>query len=111
MNADGWPASTQLDTTQGYYTFTITPPSGCTVSISSASITTSASSSGPGKIAIATSADQFAHTSSLTASTTPSLSVSAATGTIELRVFGYDSSNLNGTMRISGTLTLTGSFQ
>lgn len=111
INADGWPSSTQLDTTQGYFTFTIAPPSGCTVSITSASIMTSASGTGPVKIAIATSADQFGHTSSLTSSSTPSLSVSAASGTVELRVFGYDSSNLNGTMRISGQLTLTGSFQ
>jgi len=111
INADGWPSSGTLDTTKGYYTFTITPPSGCTVSITSASITTSASGTGPVKIAIATSADQFGHTSSLTASTTPSLTVSAATGTVELRVFGYDASSLNGTMRISGQLTLTGSFQ
>jgi hypothetical protein len=111
INSNNWPAAATLDTTHGYYTFTITPPSGRTVSITGASITTAASSTGPAKIGIGTSADQFGHMTSLTSTTSPALSVSAATGTVELRVFGWASVGATGTLRISGQLTVTGSFQ
>ena len=116
INSSGWSEATSIDTTVGYYTFSIKPPSGCTVTITGASVETKASASGPDKGAIATSADGFNHTSSITVSSTdttssPSLSVSAASSNVEVRVFGWDAGSTSGTLRIEGQLTLTGSFQ
>ncbi|HEY1817085.1 MAG TPA: hypothetical protein VGG74_32280 [Kofleriaceae bacterium] len=113
INSSGFTTSGSLSTNSGYYTFKITPPSGCTVSLSGASIDTKTSSQGPAKVAVATSADQFGQIVQLTATdvNTPTLSVDNASGAVEVRVFGYDAQSLSGTLRIENTLSLTGSFQ
>ena len=115
ISSKGWPASATIDTTRGYYTFTITPPTGCTTSLSAASVQGRISASGPSTVVIGTSDDGFAQTSTLAVTTsdttdTPTLSVAAATAPVEVRIFGYSSSPA-GTYRLDGTLTLTGSFQ
>jgi hypothetical protein len=116
MNANGWPMVATLDTTKGYYTLAITPPTGCTVSLTQASITARESGTGPSTLVAATSDDNFTQTTALTASSadatsTPTLSVTDAAASVEVRVFGYGASSADGTFRLDGTLTLTGSFQ
>ncbi len=116
INASGWPTAATLDTTKGYFTFTITPPTDCSVSLTQASVQAKESGTGPSTVVAATSADAFAQTSALTVTTvdstsTPTLSVNDATGSVEVRIFGYGAGSTSGTLRIVGTLTLTGSFQ
>lgn len=112
INSSNWALSTSIDTTR-YYTLTLTPKNGCTMSLSSVSITTQASSTGPAHGALATSFDKFVKTTSVSvgATATPSLSVSGATGAVEIRIYGYDASSTAGTLRIDSTLTVSGSLQ
>jgi hypothetical protein len=113
INSTGFTTSGSVSTNSFYYTFKLTPPTGCTVSLTGASIDSKASAQGPGKAAVATSADQFGQITqiSATAVNTPTLSVSNASGTLEVRIYGYDATSTSGTLRIENTLTLTGSFQ
>lgn len=111
INSSNWTTSSSIDATR-YYTFTLTPPSGCTLDVTKLSITTSASSTGPKSAALATSDDSFAQTTAVTIGTdTPSVSVSGASGAVEVRVYGYGASSTSGTLRISSTLTVSGSIQ
>ncbi|HEY1957278.1 MAG TPA: hypothetical protein VGH28_16780 [Polyangiaceae bacterium] len=112
INASNWTTANKLDATR-YYTFTLTPAGGCTLDLSSLSITTSASGTGPTLAALATSDDSFAATSpvSIGATANPAVSVNGATGAVEIRVYGYAASAAAGTLRISNTLTVTGSLQ
>jgi hypothetical protein len=41
----------------------------------------------------------------------PALTVTAATGVLELRVYGFSASATTGTMRIQNTLSITGALQ
>jgi hypothetical protein len=112
INASAWATTTKLDTSR-YYTFTLTPSSPCTLDVSSLSITTKASSTGPASAAVATSDDAFAKTTTFApnVTATPALSVNGATGAVEIRVYGYDASGAGGTMRVDTTLTVAGSLQ
>ena len=110
INSSNWTAATKLDTTR-YYTFTLTPQGSCTRDVTKLSITTKTSSTGPASGSIATSEDKFATTVSFAPNTTatPSLSVSGATGPVEIRVYGFGGSSTGGTMRVDSTLTVSGS--
>ncbi len=112
INASNWPTAAQLDP-QKYYTFTVTPPSGCQMDLSSVSIDASASGTGPAMAVVATSDDTYAQTSSLSTSapSTPALHVNGATTAIELRVYGFAASSASGTLRIQNTLTLDGTLR
>ena len=112
INSSNWPLTAQLDATK-YYTLTITPPTGCTLSLTSAAIDGRASGTGPAMAAVATSADSFAATAavSVTAASTPALSVMNATGAIEIRVYGYAATATGGTFRLQNALTVTGSLK
>jgi hypothetical protein len=112
INASNWTTSQSLDPTR-YYTFTITPDQGCAVDLTSLSITTAASKTGPASGSIATSDDKFGKTVPFTigSAATPSLTVSGSTGAIEVRVYGFGASSTAGTLRIATTLTVTGSVQ
>jgi len=112
INASNWTTASKLDATR-YYTFTLTPKGGCTLDVSSLSITTAASKTGPTLAAAATSDDNFATTSSVSvgATATPTLSVSGATGAVEVRVYGWSASSTSGTLRVTSTLTVAGSLQ
>lgn len=112
INSSGWPTAAQLDATK-YYTFTLAPPSGCTLTLSSSAIDAKASSTGPTSAAIATSKDSYAATATVSTSvpSTPTLGVSGATGTIEVRVYGWAASSTSGTFRLQNTLTISGSLQ
>jgi hypothetical protein len=116
INSSAWPTSATLDTGTGYYTFSLTPPTGCTLSLTSASVTVRASGSGPATAMIGTSADAFAQTEAITVAatdttTTPALAVANDAAAVEVRVFGYGATSTSGTFRIDGTLTLSGSLQ
>jgi len=112
MNASGWTTASHADSSK-YYTLSLTPPSGCTLDITSISVDTSASNSGPSNGAVATSADSFAaQTNFITgAAHSVAVSVSGATGATELRVYGYGASSTGGTMRLQSTLTVTGALK
>ena len=111
INASGWPTTTHADTSK-YYTLTITPPSGCSVDITSISIDTSASGSGPSTGAVATSDDTYSAKTTFTTGATHSnsLSVSGSSAPVEIRIYGYSASSTSGTLRVESTLTVTGSL-
>ncbi len=111
MNSSAWTMSSSIDSTR-YYTVTLTPSSGCTLDISSVAITTKSSSTGPTQAAIATSDDKFTKATSVAPNTsaTASLSVSGAAGAVEVRVYGFAASSTSGTMRVDGTLTISGAL-
>jgi hypothetical protein len=116
INSSSWPTAATLVTTTGYYTLSLTPPTGCTISLTSASITARASGSGPANAVIGTSADAFATTAAITVATTdttttPALAVTADAAAVEVRIFGYAATSSSGTFRLDGTLTLSGSLQ
>jgi hypothetical protein len=111
INSSGWPTSASADPNH-YYSFTLTPAAGCTLTLSSLAIAVRASATGPSGGDVATSVDGFtAHTGALpaTGSQTVTLSASGA-GTIEVRIYGYGATSSAGTYRIDGTLTLSGSL-
>ncbi|HSN30897.1 MAG TPA: hypothetical protein VLT45_31640 [Kofleriaceae bacterium] len=112
INASNWPTAAQLDA-QKYYTFIVTPPSGCQMDLSSLSIDALSSGTGPTMAVVATSDDSYGQTStvSTTAPSTPALHVSGATTMIELRVYGFSASSASGTLRIQNTLTLNGALR
>lgn len=111
INSSAWAIGTKLDTTK-YYTFELTPAAPCTLDITSLSITTKASATGPANAAVATSDDNFGQSTnfSLNVTATPSISVSGATGAVEVRVYGFGASASGGTMRVDSTLTVTGAL-
>jgi hypothetical protein len=112
INSSNWATSAQPDTTK-YYTFSITPPAGCTLTLSAASVDAKASSTGPASAALGTSNDAYGATQavSTSAATAVSLHVNAVTTAVELRVYGYAASATTGTFRIQNTLSLTGAIQ
>jgi hypothetical protein len=111
INSSNWPTGT-LDPTK-YYAFTLTPPSGCTLSASQLAIDLTTSGTGPTSSSVATSADSFGATTTVspTTASTPSLSVTAHSGMLEVRVYGFSAGATTGTMRIQNTLSITGSLQ
>ena len=112
MNSSSWPTAAQLDATK-YYSVAITPPTGCAMNVSSIALDMKASSTGPASAAVATSADSFAQTASASpnAVSSPTLTVSGASGTVEIRIYGYAATGASGTMRVQNTLTVSGSLQ
>ena len=94
-----------------YYTLTITPPSGCTVALTMMSIDVLSSSTGPANASVATSADTFAHgtTISTAAPSMPALTASA-TSALEIRIYGFAASATTGTMRVQNMLSVTGAL-
>lgn len=111
INSSDWATTTTLDATR-YYTLTLTPPSKCALALTSISIETQVSGTGPADGAAATSSDGFSSKSTFTpgSTTSVSLSVSGATTAVEIRIYGYDASGTAGTMRIENTMTVSGSL-
>jgi hypothetical protein len=112
INSSNWPTAAQLGTTR-YYTLSVTPPTGCSLSLASVAIDVAASSTGPTAAAVAASTDAFAQPASIstTSPSTPSLSLSPSSSAVELRVYGYSAGATTGTMRVQNVLTVTGSLQ
>ena len=110
MNASDWSLGAADPAKR--YVFSVTPPAGCSIKLTSLSVDLKASGTGPTSAAVATSLDGFASMKTTTVTTaggaaTVSLS-GTASSTIEIRVLGYDASSSAGTMRIQNTLSLTG---
>ena len=112
INSSNWPSAAAKDP-QKYYTFTVTPPSGCQLDLTMLSIDGKASGTGPAMAVVATSDDSFAQTStvSTSAASTPALHVSGATTAIEVRVYGFSATGTGGTLRIQNTLTVSGALR
>jgi hypothetical protein len=111
INASNWSLLSKPDPAR-YYTFTLTPDPNCALDITSVSLDSKSSASGPGDGAVATSVDAFGATTSFVTGTpgTVSLSVSKATNAVELRVYGYNATAAGGTMRLQTTVTVTGTL-
>jgi hypothetical protein len=111
INSTNWATSSSRDTTK-YYSVSITPPAGCAMSLTSLGVDAAKSSTGPASGAAATDADSFASTSTAATSTTstPALSVTGATGAVEIRIYGYHASGTSGTFRVQNTFTISGSL-
>jgi hypothetical protein len=110
INASNWPTG-MLDPTK-YFTVSITPPNGCTLALTSATIDAKASASGPASGAIATSADSFGQDGTISTSSpsTPALTVTGQSGAVEVRIYGYAATSAQGTLRVQNTLSLAGRF-
>jgi len=112
INSTGWSTQATRDVAK-YYTLTIAPPAGCTLSLSSASIDGRASGTGPAAASIATSVDAFTQTStvSTTAASTPALAVAGAGSAVEVRIYGFSATSSSGTFRLAGSVSLSGTIQ
>ena len=111
MNSSGWGTGSSADSSK-YYTFTLTPDSKCTLDITSVSVDSKSSSSGPMKGSVGTSDDSFGTKTAFSPGGTDSVSVSVsgASGAVEIRVYGYSASSGSGTFRVQNTLSVTGSL-
>jgi len=112
INSSNWPTAASADATK-YYTVTITPAAGCTMDLTSVAIDARASASGPATAGVGTDADQFMYGSqvSTTAPSTPALSVTGATGAVEIRIYGWSATGGTGTFRVQNTFSVSGSLQ
>ncbi len=112
INSSGWPTTASASATH-YYTFSVTPPTGCALSLSTLALDVKASATGPETGDVATSADAFAtHSASFAGTSSTNVTLSATgTSAIEVRVYGYAATGSGGTFRIQDTLTLSGSIE
>lgn len=111
INSSNWPTAAQVDLTK-FYSFALTPPSGCEMSITTIAVDVKSSGTGPATGALATSSDNYATFKSVSTGTpsTPSVDVTSS-AMLEVRVYGYGATSTGGTMRVQGTLTINGSLQ
>jgi hypothetical protein len=112
INSSGWPTAAARDLTR-YYTATITPPAGCTMSITSVAIDALSSGTGPVSAVVSSSVDAYAATGTVAtaAPTTVPMTIANANGMVEIRIYGYAAGAAAGTMRLRTNLTITGSLQ
>ena len=112
INSSNWPLTAARDATK-YYAFTLTPPAGCTLSITGINIDTLSSGTGPTSAQLSTSADSYAATTAVTTSTSGlvAASVMNATGMLEIRIYGYAATGTGGTMRLQTTLSVDGQLK
>lgn len=112
INSSNWSLATNADPTK-YYTFTVTPPAGCTLALTTLALDVSKSGTGPASGSVATSVDAFAtHTMAFAGTSTGNVSFSTVSGSsaIEVRVYGYAATATGGTWRIQNTMTLNGTI-
>jgi hypothetical protein len=112
INGDNWGTGSSADPTR-YYTFTVTPASGCTLDVTSLTYDVKASGTGPANGNVATSVDSFGtHSAAFAGTSTGTASLGAtSSGAIEIRVFGFGATSSAGTFRIENTLSLGGNLQ
>jgi hypothetical protein len=112
INSNNWAMTAKVDTTR-YYAFSITPPAGCTLDLSTISIDSKSSSTGPASGSVATSDDNFTMQASFTPNSVANaaLSVSGSTKSVEVRVYGFTASSTSGTWRVQNTLTISGALK
>lgn len=111
INSSNWPTAAQVDPTK-FYSFTIAPPSGCSMTLTTIAVDVKSSGTGPANGALATSSDNYAtyKTVSTGAPSTPTADVTSST-MLEVRIYGYGATATGGTMRVQGTLTINGMTQ
>jgi len=112
ISSSNWPISGTLDPT-AYYTLSLAAPAGCALGVTALAIDVKSSGTGPASAAVGTSADAFAQTTpiSTTAPSTPTISASAASGNLEIRIYGFGATATSGTMRVQNELSVTGALQ
>jgi hypothetical protein len=111
INASGWGQGSSADAAR-YYTFTLSPASGCTLSLTSLTIDTGASATGPASLEVATSVDAFAtHKPLAGGSTTLTLGSPTSALPIEVRVYGFAATASGGTLHIQSTMSVAGGVQ
>jgi hypothetical protein len=105
MNASGWTSSS------AYYTFSVTPPSGCKVAPGTLSAALKSSGTGPTSASAGSSLSSFAATGSGLASFSATFSGTGAAGaSVEIRIFGAGATSSGGTMRVT-SLSLSGALE
>jgi hypothetical protein len=111
INSSGWTTSSSRDGSE-YYTLTLAPPSGCEMDLTGLSTDGKSSSTGPASAEASTSADSFGAEASVSTSgtSTPTLTVTDQTASVEIRIYGFSASSGEGTFRLEGTLSVTGSL-
>lgn len=112
LNSSGWATTASADPGK-YYSFTVTPAAGCSAVLTSLALDVKASGTGPVTADVATSVDSYAaRRGPFGADTTATVQLAgvSASGSIEIRVFGYGASAAGGTWRIQNTMTLSGSI-
>lgn len=115
-NATGW-NSTSLDAND-YFSFTLTPNSGCEIDFTSFVYTAQASGTGPVSFALRSSVDGFVANIGTATATGVTINLSAAayqniTGAITFRLYGWGASAAGGTWSVNdftfnGTVTCGG---
>ncbi len=116
INSYNWPINTHAIDPGSYYTFTISPANGCPLTLSTLAVDLQSSGTGPSTVEVSTSVDGFATHQTLalgsggSLSTNVALSVSGASGAVEVRLYGYGGSNARGTLRIANTMTVSGTL-
>ena len=110
MNSSDWPTGA-ADATK-YYVFSVTPPTGCSVKLTSLSIDLKSSGTGPTSASVSTSLDDYASVKTIAVTTAGGVAAialsGAATSTIQIRVLGFSAGGAAGTMRIQNNVSLTG---
>lgn len=109
INSSNWPTGA-LDPMK-YYFFTLQPPNGCTIDITTIAINTSASGTGPAAASIGTSADNYASKKTFTIGSNAMVSLTASGSMLEVRVYGYTAGATGGTLRIQSMLSVSGSLK
>jgi hypothetical protein len=109
INSTDWALGGLRDPTK-YYTFAVSPPPGCLLDLTTVSISTRASTSGPASAVVATSIDGFKATTAVGASSASAvtLAVANAAGLVELRIYGYAAMRTTGTWRLDAMLSVAG---
>jgi hypothetical protein len=111
INSSNWPLTATRDATK-YYAFTLTPPAGCELAITGATIDARSSGTGPASAQIANSTDTYAAAATVSTAAAGTVAFTAmANGMIELRVYGYAATATGGTFRLQNTLSITGELK
>jgi hypothetical protein len=110
INSSNW-STGALDKTR-YYGFSLTPPAGCALDVTTIALSSQASGTGPAAASIASSDDNFTKTTVFTIGITMvAHTVMNATSALDLRIYGYNASATGGTFRLTTTLTVTGAVK
>jgi hypothetical protein len=112
INSSNWPTGGTADSAS-YYTLALAAPSGCALQVTGIMLDVKSSSSGPASGSLATSEDGFSQQVPVSTSVpgNVSISVTAASGMLELRVSGFAAGASTGTMRIENQLVITGTVE
>jgi hypothetical protein len=114
MNSSDWSLGA-VDTGK-YYVFSVTPPPGCKMTMTSLAIDLKASNTGPTAAAAGTSADSYGALANFVVTTSggsvnvPLAGINGTSSAVEVHVFGFNAGSSAGTMRIQKTLSVVGAL-